>query len=615
MPPELIPVALAGILALGVFAQWLAWRLKLPSILLLLLAGFLVGPLTGWLDPKVLLGDLMHPLISLGVGVILFEGGLTLKTAELGKIGGIVLRLCTAGVVITWVLATFLLHLLVQLPLPLAFLFGAVLTVTGPTVIGPLLRHVRPQGRVGPIANWEGIVADVIGATLAVLTFHAIAEPPAETGAFLATFWGLVKTAVVGSLAGVVGALLLGVPLRRYWVPDSLHSPLALAILLVVFVVADRLQHESGLLAVTLMGFLLANQRATAIRHIIEFKENLRTLLISTLFVVLAASLKLDSLLELGWREVLFVVLLIVFIRPTAVTLALFGSNATLAERRFLGALAPRGVVAAAITALFAGRLADPVLMGDRIMPEAVRLVPLSFLVIIATVAVYGLAAAPIARRLKLASANPQGVLVIGGSRFALAVCRALVSLELPVVLLDTNRQSVAKARLDGIKAVYGSALAADAEEHLPLGGIGRVFGMTSNDEVNSLSALHYIELFGRAEVYQLVPSGISAKQETSGNLHGRYLFREGARFDELETRMGRGARIAITQLTESFPYEAFREHHENNAIPLFRLTPEGTLVVFTAGSTPAPAIGDRLISLVEKEREGERPAAPAPKA
>ncbi|MEZ5974220.1 MAG: NAD-binding protein [Planctomycetota bacterium] len=420
---------------------------------------------------------------------------------------------------------------------------------------------------------------------------------------------------MVGSLAGVVGALLLGVPLRRYWVPDSLHSPLALAILLVVFVVADRLQHESGLLAVTLMGFLLANQRATAIRHIIEFKENLRTLLISTLFVVLAASLKLDSLLELGWREVLFVVLLIVFIRPTAVTLALFGSNATLAERRFLGALAPRGVVAAAITALFAGRLADPVLMGDRIMPEAVRLVPLSFLVIIATVAVYGLAAAPIARRLKLASANPQGVLVIGGSRFALAVCRALVSLELPVVLLDTNRQSVAKARLDGIKAVYGSALAADAEEHLPLGGIGRVFGMTSNDEVNSLSALHYIELFGRAEVYQLVPSGISAKQETSGNLHGRYLFREGARFDELETRMGRGARIAITQLTESFPYEAFREHHENNAIPLFRLTPEGTLVVFTAGSTPAPAIGDRLISLVEKEREGERPAAPAPKA
>ncbi len=602
MPAENIPIALAAIALLGVIAQWLAWRLKLPSILLLLLTGFLVGPITGWFDPKALLGDLMHPLISLAVGVILFEGGLTLKLGELGKIGGIVLRLCTIGVAVTWVLATLLLHGLVELPWNLSILFGAVLTVTGPTVIGPLLRHVRPQGRVGPVANWEGIVADVIGATLAVLTFHAISDVGIEGSGLSLTLMGLLKTAVVGTIAGVIGALLLGIPLRRYWVPDYLHSPLTLGLVLGTFVVSDRIQHESGLLAVTLMGFLMANQKATSIHHIIEFKENLRTLLISSLFVILAASLNMDSMLELSWREFVFVGILIVAVRPIAVVAALTGSNANKAERRFLACLAPRGVVAAAITALFAARLADPEIMGAGVIPEAARLVPLSFLVIVATVTVYGLGAAPLARKLGLATANPQGVLIIGGGTFAQAVAKALTEKGLVVVMLDTNRQSVAKARLNGIMAYYGSALAADAEEHIPLGGIGRVLALTSNDEVNSLVALHFVELFGRAEVYQLVPSGISAKKETATNLRGRYLFRETARFTELEERLQRKSRVASTTLSEEFDFEAYSKHHEQGALPLFRLTADGNLTVFVSGGTPVAQPGDTIIGLVDEE-------------
>ncbi len=614
MDPHNIPLALAAIIGLGIGAQWLAWRVKLPSILLLLLTGFLVGPILGWFQPNDLLGDLMHPLISLAVGVILFEGGLTLKLDELGKIGAIVLRMCTIGVLVTWVLAAGLLNGLVLLPWPLAILFGAVLTVTGPTVIGPLLRHVRPQGRVGPIANWEGIVADVIGATLAVLTFHAISDSVhAESSTFWNTLGGLGMTVIVGTVAGLIGTAVLSVPLRRFWVPDSLHSPLTLAIVLMVFVLADRLQHESGLLAVTLMGFLMANQRGTSIHHIIEFKENLRTLLISSLFIVLAASLELESLQQLGWREFTFVGLLILAIRPIAVRLALAGSDANRAERRFLAWLAPRGVVAAAITALFAGRLADPELMGDAVMPEAARLVPLSFLVIIATVAVYGLSAAPIARRLKLATANPQGVWIIGGSPFAQAVAKALTDLKLPVIMMDTNRQSVAKARLEGIRAFYGSALAADAEEHVPLGGIGRVLALTSNDEVNSLALVHLMELFGRAEIYQLVPSGFSAKKETADNLRGRYLFHPKASFAELESRLRAGGRIAVTPLSEEFTFDDFMAHHEQSALPLFRLTAEGNLGIFVNDATVAPNPGDRLISLVEPEEPETKKATKKP--
>ncbi|MCB9906844.1 MAG: cation:proton antiporter [Planctomycetes bacterium] len=593
-------------------AQWLAWRLKLPSILLLLLAGFLVGPITGWLHPQDLLGELLHPLISLAVGVILFEGGLTLKLAELGKIGTIVLRLCTLGVLATWALAAGLLHFLVLFSWPLALLFGAVLTVTGPTVIGPLLRHVRPHGRVGPVANWEGIVADVIGATLAVLTFHAILDADVAQVGLGPTLWGLAKTVLVGSAAGGLGAWILSVPLRRYWIPDNLQSPWSLGLVLAVFVASDRMQHESGLLAVTLMGFLMANQKGASIQHIIEFKENLRTLLLSSLFVVLAASLRLESLTELSWREFAFVGLLIVLVRPVAVGLALVGSSATRAERSFLAWLAPRGVVAAAITALFAGRLADAQLMGERVMPEAARLVPLSFLVIVATVTVYGLTAAPLARRLQLASANPQGVLIVGGSLFAQAVAKALGELKLAVVLMDTNHQTVAKARLAGIQAIYGSALAADAVEHIPLGGLGRMMAMTSNDEVNSLATLHFAELFGRAETYQLSPSGISAKRETSSNLHGRYLFQDTARFEDLERRLAQGHRLATTQLTEAFSFAEFLAHHGDDALPLFRYTPDGRLIVSVQGSPPNPQPGDKLISLLGPEPKDASAKAPA---
>lgn len=565
----------------------------------------MVGPVLHILDPDLLFADWLHPLISLAVGIILFEGGLSLEIAELRKIGPLVLRLCTLGVAVTWVMATGLSHYLIGLPWNLSILFGAILTVTGPTVVGPLLNHVRPQGRVGWIAKWEGIVADVIGATLAVLVFHTIAHgaQPSEL-ALSMTLLGLVKTVAVGTVAGVLGAVALGLPLQRYWVPDSLHIPLTLGILLAVFVGSDTLQHESGLLAVTLMGFLLANQKRASIHHIIEFKENLRTLLIAGLFVVLAASVEVSELLELGWREYTFVVLLIAVIRPVSVQLSMLGSDANHPERAFLSFLAPRGVVAAAISALFAAQLADPVAMGDAVIPEAAALVPLSFLVIVGTVGFYGLAASPIARHLGLAKANPQGCLIVGGSPFVLAIAKALRELDLDVVLMDTNRESMANARMEGLIGIWGSAIAADSVERLPLGGVGRILAMTPNDEVNSLASMHFRELFGSAGVYQLRPSGISAKQETSGRLHGRYLFEEGARFSELDQRFEDGARVIATPLTQTFTFEHYLDHNKSGVVPLFRVGADGQLVIFSGEFPPNGQAGDRIVSVVSPKPE-----------
>ena len=549
-------IALASVAVLGIGAQWIAWRIRLPSILLLLVAGLVAGPFTGWLDPDAILGDALFPFVSLSVAVILFEGGLTLELRELSGIRPVLLRLVSIGVLVTWVLASVLAHWLTGLPWELAILFGAILTVTGPTVIGPLMRHVRPHGSVGAIAKWEGIVADVIGATLAVLVFQFVGGGHASDTSSI-VLWGLPRTILIGAVAGLLGALTLAVPLARHWIPDYLQSPISLGVVLGVFTVCQTVQHESGLLAVTLMGFLLANQDVPPmnrivrfpVRHIVQFKENLRVLLISTLFILLAARITLEDLLTTNVGILSFVALLIVFVRPLAVFASTIGTGLALRERLFLSWMAPRGIVAAAVSALFALRLEDS-------YPQASLLAPFCFLVIIGTVAVYGLSAAPIARKLQLSNASAQGALIVGAGQFARELAQALTAEEIPVTLVDTNRGLVAQARLAGLSTFYGNVLSEEADEGLELGGLGKLLALTPNDEVNTLAALHFAELFGRADVFQLCPPDAPA---TSAEMRGRELFHADAHFDDLEQRVAAGARIKRTPLTDEFDFEAFQ--------------------------------------------------------
>jgi len=601
-PEQRLLTSLAAIVVLGVGAQWWAWRLRLPSILLLLLLGLAVGPGSlvfleeKLLDPSLLLGDLLFPVVSLSVAVILFEGGLTLDLRELRHIGRVLARLITVGVAVTWILAATLGHLLAGIPWGVAILLGALLTVTGPTVVGPLLRHVRPKGGVGPIANWEGIAVDVIGATLAVLVFHALEQQSTAVGAIA---WGLLRTLAVGTAAGFLGALVLAVPLRRHWIPDALQSPAALATVLGIYTLANHVQAESGLLAVTLLGVVLRNQKRTPVKHIIEFKENLRTLLISSLFLVLGARIDPHALASFGLGDVAFVLALVLVVRPAAVWISTIGSGLPRAERIFLACLAPRGIVAAAISALFGERLAmhaAPEFFG------ADRLAPLTFLVIIVTVTIYGLAAAPLARRLGLADSHPQGLLLIGGGGFSRALARALRDLGLTAIVVDTNRASVSEARLEGLQAVHANALAEDAEERLPLGGVGRLLALTPNHEVNSLAALHFTELFGRSACYQLVPGGAAAKSSTPKSLRGRYLFESEATYAELARRIAAGHKIKSTPLTETFDAEAWRETYGPEALPLFRLQADGDLLVVAAEDQPNPSAGEILVGIVPPE-------------
>lgn len=606
--------ALTLIFALGIGGQWLAWRLRLPSILLLITFGVVIGPLLKvmnpggfWLDPDQLFGDLLLPCVSLAVAVILFEGSMNLRLADLREIGWPLGSLLTVGVAIAWALITVTARYVLAFDWPMSVLIGALLTVTGPTVIGPLLRHIRPLGRVGPIARWEGVVIDPIGAVLAVLVFEALfVHGTTDIGvAWQIGALGMLKTMLIGVVVGSLVAQALLFVLRRHAVPDHLHSPVALMLVLAAFAASNMMLEESGLVTVTVMGLVLANQKRVTVKHILRFKENLTVLLISTLFIILSARLNFDGIAMLSWRGPLFVAVLIVFVRPASIFLATMGTGLSFKERAFLSWLAPRGIVAAAVASVFALHLSESH-GGDGSAGQ--QFIAATFLVIAGTVIVYGLTAGNVARRLGLSVPNPQGVLLASAHPAARAIAAALQSLKIPVQLVDTNPDNIRMARMEGLPTLYANVLSETTVEELDLGGIGRIMALTPNDEINSLAAEHFSELFGKSQVYRLPPRHVKSERSEVAHelIFGRTLFGNEATHHYLDKRFEDGAVVKATRLSEEFAWPQFREQYGDDAIVLFTLDDAGQLLISTTDAPLKPAPGETVIALVDLPVEAE---------
>ncbi len=596
-------IALASIITLGIAAVWVSWRLHLPSILVLLLVGFAVGPISGFLNPDAVFGDLLFPIVSISVAIILFEGGASLQLKELGEVRGVVRNLVTVGALITWTLTAVAAYLLFDVQPTGALVLGAILVVTGPTVIIPLLRHARPAHSVGSTLKWEGILIDPIGAVLAVLAFEAALAVGLEAAA-TAVLLIVVKTMFIGAALAAAGAGLLVLLLDRDWVPDFLQSPLALTMVVAAFAASNLLQQESGLLTVTLMGVIVANQRRVDVKHIIEFKENLRVLLISSLFILLAARLSLSDLTDIAMSELAFVGVLILVVRPASVAVSTIGSALNWRERLFVACIAPRGIVAAAVSSIFALELAHAGYEGGEL------LVSITFMVIVGTVAIYGLGAAPLARLLGLAQPDPQGVLFLGAHPWARSIAAELGRQGIAVRMVDTNYFNIAEARMAGLPVYYGSALTEATLDNIDLEGIGRLLAFTANDEVNSLSAVNFSEMLGHDNVYQLPPEprggrGVAA---VSRNLRGRFLFGEKATYWRLTARFDAGAVVKTTNLTETFDFQTFMDRY-SNAIPMFLIDANDRLTISTVIDPPEPRPGQRLVAVVNPHDERKPPA------
>lgn len=588
---------IVAILVLGVLAQVVAWRVRLPSILLLLATGTVAGPVTGWLHPDDLMGDLLLPIVSLSVAVILYEGGLSLRIGELRSIGLTFVMLASVGVCVSWSITAVAGRYVLQLPWPVAVLLGAILVVTGPTVIGPMMRHLRLRGKVSALLKWEGIVVDSLGAMLAVSTF-ALTHAAALHEKIGAAAFDLGLTLAAGAVAGALAAALLIVSIARFWVPDSLHNPLSLTLMFSAFAAANALQQEAGLVAVTLMGIIVANQPWVAVRHVAEFKETLTVLLISCLFIVLSARLTSDDLRGFDWRSVVFVATLIVVARPLAVLASTCRSVLSWQEKCFLCCMAPRGIVAAAVSSVLALEL---VAAG---YPEAVEIVPVTFLVVFSTVLLYGVVARPLALRLALVQANPQGVLFVGAGPWVRALAQALYESGCPVFLVDTDWKNIRRCRELGLPVLHGSALSQRVREEIDYAGLGRLLAVTPNEEVNVLACLHFVEDFGRQECYQLPAAAtrVGKHEPVSNDLRGRLLFGKQFTPAAISTFAGPEPIAKKTKLTEDFDFQAYCAQHGDTVLPLFVLRTNGTVVVRTDAGFPELKPGDTIISLVASE-------------
>ncbi|MCK6484745.1 MAG: sodium:proton antiporter [Phycisphaerae bacterium] len=596
------------VLVLGSLAQWIAWRLRLPSILLLLTTGIVVGPIVHVIDPDALFGALLRPVVSLSVALILFEGGLSLDFRELRGTGQIVWRLVTMGMAATWIVAAVAAHYVLGLDWSVAALLGAILTVTGPTVILPLLRTVRPIGAVGPILKWEGIVIDPIGAFAAVLTFEVILIGEMQSPSRHITE-AIMRMLLAGFGLGIAGAAVLVQALRRFWIPEFLQSSITLMLVGASFAASNAIQPESGLLAVTVMGIVLANQRRADVRPIVEFKENLRVLLIAAMFILLSARLEVEDMVQFGVPGGLFVLVVMFVGRPLCVLVSTLGSSLKWAERMFLMWMAPRGIVAASVASVFALEL-------ERAGVEQARLlVPATFGTIIGTVLIYGLTAVSVARRLGLAEPDAPGVLIVGAHPLARAIAATLQGLGIRAVLVDVNAENIAAARMEGLSTYHGNILGRKIMDDLDLGGIGKLLALTSNDEVNMLAVHRFGRLFDRVNAYQLPPERAGSQlADPEHHLLGRVLFRPDATYSALDRRLESGWTLRATPLTETFDYASYRQVHGDDALPMFIVTGAGKLNVITPErGRIEPRAGHKIVSLTApRESQDRQPAAPA---
>jgi len=577
--------------ALGVGSQWLAWRMNMPAIVLMLVAGIIVGPVLGIFEPARDIGPLMGPMIQIAVAIILFEGGLTLNFQQLNDAARGVKRLVFVGAPLGWLASACALHYVAGLGWEASSVFGGIMIVTGPTVIAPLLRQARLARRPAALLQWEAIVNDPIGALAAVLAFEVVLVLNTVTGAGSAVqefLDGMVVASLLGALAGIG----LSIGFRRGWVPEYMKVPVLFAVLLAIFSVSDGVLHESGLLAVTIMGIVIANARLASYDELRRFKEHATVLLVSGVFILLAAALDVSALMRLDFSAVLFVLVVVFLARPATVFVSLLGSGIPWREQVLVAFTGPRGVVLVAVAGLFGERLdalgiADGALIG-----------PLAFVLVAVTVVLHGFTLTPFARLLGLTGAAKPGVIIVGGSPWTTQFAQALTKADVPVLMADPNHGHLSVARTSGIETFSGDILSEAAEHRLEFVSFATIIAATDNDAYNTLVATDLGPEFGRDNTFQVLrEKGESARHALPRTLGGRPFGPE-LTHSGYAKLIREGWSFRVTRLSEEYSVEDWREKRpEAKLIAQVSVQDVPRFVRRDEDLRPAPGV--RLISLI----------------
>mgnify|MGYP005985631027 CR=1 FL=1 len=611
MAIETVPGAMSPVIAialvggLGVGSQWLAWRLRMPAIVLMLLAGLIIGPVLGVFDPARDIGPLMGPIISIAVAIILFEGGLTLNFHQLRDAAIGVRRLVFIGAPLGWLLSTLALRFGAGLSWSSATVFGGILIVTGPTVIAPLLRTARLSRRPGQLLQWEAIVNDPLGALAAVLAFEVVLV--LNTAATVGdAIWDLVLGIGAAVMLGLAAGYGLAAAFRRGWVPEYMKVSILFALLLGIFGVSDAVLHESGLLAVTIMGIVIANANLPSYEELRRFKEHATILLVSGVFILLAANLDFAALELLTWRAVIFLALIVLVARPVTVFVSLLGSGIPWREQVLVAFTGPRGVVLVAVAGLFAERLmslgfADAALIG-----------PLAFVLVAVTVVLHGFTLKPFAQLLGLAGAGNPGVIIVGGSNWTTALAEALKKADVPVLMTDPNFGHLRAARAAGIDTYSGDILSEGAEQRLELVSYASLLAATDNDAYNTLVATDLAPEFGRDNVFQVVRQKTESRRHALPATLGGRPFAHGATYDEMQRLVREGWTFRITRLTEEFTLKDWAETRSESHL-VARILPNGDFRMVNKVEDMRGIPDTRLIALRPPGSEDAFPANQPP--
>nr|WP_279639116.1 sodium:proton antiporter [Sphingomicrobium sediminis] len=585
-----IAIALIGIAGIG--AQWVAWRTGFPAIALMLVAGLILGPLTGLVNPETDFGELLEPAVNLAVAIILFEGGLQLRFNELKKTGDAVPRLVFIGVPVGWALGSVALYYVAGLSLAVAVLFAGILVVTGPTVIIPLLRQTNLAQRPRAILKWEGIVNDPIGALLAVITYEFLLQQQAGQS-FIDNIIGLVIATAIAAAVGYGAARAVSFTFPRGLVPEFLKAPILFVTVIGAFVLSNTIQQETGLLAVTVMGIALANSHLNSARTYLPFKENITIILVSGVFVVLSASLDAEQIAQFQWQWFLFLLVLLFLVRPATVLISLAFSKVPWRERIFVAWIAPRGIVLVAIAGLFALRLDEIGYSGGTL------LVTLSFAVVAATIVAHGFTAGPLAKMLKLNGPESNGVLIVGTTPFSLSLAKTLRSLDVPVMISDTSWQRLGAARNEKLPTFHGEILAEATEEELDFNQFQVLVATTANEAYNALVCSEFAPEIGSDNVYQLGDASGDDPHALPPSLRGRALFHAGHGVEDVADHEARGWKMMPVELTITFDNDVIRNNLPPEHEPLFVLRENGSLRFYTHASRPTGRPGDTIVAYV----------------
>ncbi|MDC6350670.1 cation:proton antiporter [Zeaxanthinibacter sp. PT1] len=603
-------VELAGIIILGILAQWVAWRLKLPAILPLILIGLLVGPIATLFTEKgqklieptwngsigLFPGDSLYYFVSLAISIILFEGGLTLRRSEVANIGPVITKLITVGTLTTFITAGIAAHLIFGLSWQISFLFSSLIIVTGPTVITPILRNIPLKKDVSAVLKWEGILIDPIGALVAVLVYEFISVGDGETY----TMKGLIdfgKILLFGFTFGFTFAHALAFVIKKNWIPHYLLNVVALSTVLGVFVMSDQFAHESGLLAVVIMGMVLGNTNLPNLKELLYFKESLSVLLISILFILLAANINMEDLyLIYTWKTALLFAIIVFLIRPIGVFLSAYGSHLTFKEQLFVGWVGPRGIVAAGIASLFGSKLLARGEVG------AEYITPLVFMIVLGTVLLNATTARMFARMVGVFLEKSEGILIIGASKTSRLIAEYLHANSRHVVLIDNNEINIEKAKKLGLEAIKANIYSDTLTDNIELNDMGYLMALTGNSEINDYAIDKFRDQFGENGSFRLVNAD-EMKDPENNPREG--LFSHTDDFIKLMETTRKFPYIHEIEINDQKHYEGLIEmtKADDDIIPIFLKFPNGELNIIPSYSKEFTDIteGYKLVYLGKK--------------